>query len=467
MQSGSGDLQQQQCQEADRLAAMLCPATAGIDPSYLAMRRFLLREKALKGKLTRQSWECNGAGYVAYRRYIQNFKQWDNSRPPTPSSRLEDSAGCASPSYRSADFCNGDSFDYGKGRPSTSSTTSQNASTNFGNNQSISSKEAAYSFVGMHCIFDECKASVNVLKFGHLSSVLLAFAASDGSLTICSIDDPPRILQNLKGHTKEITDFDWSLNNQYICSSSLDKSVRIWDVSSGQCVRVIYEKSAQLCICFNSVNNNLLLVGNGQKEVKVFNFSTGRQLHRLSVEKNITTMDIDNAGHILFAGDAQGCIHSIVVDTHTGALSRAHRNTMGLSHRSPTTTVQFRTFSLLAGGPVLLASNQDGTLRFFSVALEVKGYLSLRCSLHLPPHARNIRASFCPLLSLEKGEFIVSGNEDANVCFYDFTRPRHPCVNRLQGHGLPVVCVSWNHGENLLASSDCGGSVIVWRRAKT
>lgn len=41
-----------------------------------------------------------------------------------------------------------------------------------------------------------------------------------------------------------------------------------------------------------------------------------------------------------------------------------------------------------------------------SVALEVDGYPSLKCSLKLPPQARNIRASFCPLLSLERGEFI-------------------------------------------------------------
>ena len=41
-----------------------------------------------------------------------------------------------------------------------------------------------------------------------------------------------------------------------------------------------------------------------------------------------------------------------------------------------------------------------------SVALEIQGYLTLRCSLKLTPRIYNIRASFCPLLSLEKGEYI-------------------------------------------------------------
>lgn len=36
----------------------------------------------------------------------------------------------------------------------------------------------------------------------------------------------------------------------------------------------------------------------------------------------------------------------------------------------------------------------------------------------------------------------------------------------LQGHRFPVIGVAWNHGENLLASSDLYGIVIVWKRAK-
>lgn len=118
------------------------------------------------------------------------------------------------------------------------------------------------------------------------------------------------------------------------------------------------------------------------------------------------------------------------MNSHTGAVSRCHRNKS--KHKSPVTTVQYRTFSLLARGPVLLTLSRDGSLSFFrltskiyvvfivqswnhylmmtfwccSVTLEVQGYLTLRCALKLAPRLHNIRASFCPLLSLEKGEYI-------------------------------------------------------------
>lgn len=246
----------------------------------------------------------------------------------------------------------------------------------------------------------------------------------------------------------------------------MDKSVRVWDIGKGHCIRVVYGTTLQLCIRFHPVNNNFLLVGNANKEITVINFSTGRLIRKLALESQVTAIDTDHTGQFIFAGDLRGCIHSIKVNSHTGALSRTHRNHSGVKRKAPTTTVQFRTFSLLARGPVLLTCTKDGSLSFFSVALEVGGYLTLRCSLMLAPRAWNIQASFCPLLSLEKGEFIVSGSEDSNVYFYDLTRPKHPCVNKLQGHGSPVIGVAWNHGENLLASSDSDGLVIVWKRAK-
>jgi len=473
-QNGTENLQNHGDEEdlerkAEFFAGLLEPSNGGMDLSYVGMRRLLLYRKAFSGCNQRRDWECNGKGYVAYRNYIRRLKNWDHlqhtSQPSTPggSGQWASSPGPLSLGYeRDSWNSNKDMhiFNFGGSRRiSFSSTTSEAERLQV-------FKEPGYSFIGMHCLFDSCKASVTVVKFGHLSSDLLAYGASDGSLIVCRVAEPPSILHQLKGHSKDVTDFDFSSNNQYISSSSMDKSVRVWDIGKGHCIRVVYGTALQLCIRFHPVNNNFLLVGNAHKEITVINFSTGRIIRKLALESEVTAIDTDHTGQFIFAGDSQGCIHSIKVNSHTGALSRTHRNYRGVKHKAPTTTVLFRTFSLLARGPVLLTCTKDGSLSFFSVALEVGGYLTLRCSLMLAPRAWNIQASFCPLLSLEKGEFIVSGSEDSNVYFYDLTRPKHPCVNKLQGHGSPVIGVAWNHGENLLASSDSDGVVIVWKRAK-
>lgn len=52
------------------------------------------------------------------------------------------------------------------------------------------------------------------------------------------------------------SDFDFTSNNQYIASSSLDKTVRVWEIGKGICIRVIYGVSSQLCIRFHPVSIN-------------------------------------------------------------------------------------------------------------------------------------------------------------------------------------------------------------------
>lgn len=72
-------------------------------------------------------------------------------------------------------------------------------------------------------------------------------------------------------------------------------------------------------------------------------------------------------------------------------------------------------------------------------------------------HAALLTARFHSLLA-------VTGSEDACVYFFDVERNAKAIVNKLQGHGGPVLDVSFNCDESLLASADSTGMVIVWRR---
>lgn len=456
-------------EDPETFSCMLQPCPADSDPNYVGIRRLLLFRKAESGVLRRKDWRCNGKGYVAYRNFINRPDNWINSQIPSHGSTPGTSGRWLhSPSQLSLAL----EMESWTGSRDLRESQTLSRTVSFGANLSDfehprRKAEPAYSFVGMHCIFDECKAMVTVIKFGHMSSDILAYGATDGTLRVCTVSEPPSVMKKLTGHSKDVTDFDFTLNNQYIASSSLDKTVRVWDIPKGLCIRVIYGVTSQLCIRFHPVNNNFLSVGNANREASVFNFSTGRLISKIVVDSEITALDYDHTGQFIFCGDAQGSIYTVKVNSHQGTLSRSHRTRTSSKHKSEFTTIQYRSFSLLTQGPVLLSLTRDGSLSFFSVSLELQGYLTLRCSLQLAPRLHSIRASFCPLLSLEKGEYIVIGSEDATVYFYDLTRLKNTCVNKLQGHGYPVIAVAWNHGENLLASSDFGGTVIVWKREKT
>ena len=74
------------------------------------------------------------------------------------------------------------------------------------------------------------------------------------------------------------------------------------------------------------------------------------------------------------AWNVQGYIYTVSVNSHTGSLSRTHKNKSSKS-KSPITTIQYRTFSLVARCPVLLSCAQDGNLSFFRCV----NFISLLC----------------------------------------------------------------------------------------
>ncbi|THG07403.1 hypothetical protein TEA_004843 [Camellia sinensis var. sinensis] len=455
-------------------SCVLQPSPADSDADYIGTRRLLLHRKAQSGVLRRKDWRCNGKGYVAFRNYISRPRNWESlhipSHPSSPgqSGRWISSPGPLSLSFEMDSWSPIRDLRSGSQALSHSPSFSSKASNASDSDHPRRKAEPGYSFVGMHCIFDQCKAMVTVVKFGQMSSDLLAYGASDGTLTVCTVSDPPAVLNQLIGHSKDVTDFDFTSNNQYIASSSMDKTVRIWEISKGLCIRVIYAVSPQLCIRFHpsfsdfdfTSNNQYIASSSMDKTVRiweiskglcirviyavspqlcirfhpVFNFSTGRVINKTVFDNEVTAMDHDHTGQLIFCGDAQGCVYTVSVNSHTVPVSSQS---------------EWKQAEISCHNCAIL------------------GYLTLRCSLKLAPRVHSIRASFCPLLSLEKGEFIVVGSEDANIYFYYLTRPRHACVNKLQGHGYPIIGIAWNHGENLLASSDFGGTVIIWKRAKT
>lgn len=57
-------------------------------------------------------------------------------------------------------------------------------------------------------------------------------------------------------------DFEWTINNDIIASSSLDRTTRVWNPESGACLRVLSDnQSCGVMACrFQPLDDNMLLV---------------------------------------------------------------------------------------------------------------------------------------------------------------------------------------------------------------
>lgn len=64
---------------------------------------------------------------------------------------------------------------------------------------------------------------------------MLAVALDDFSINIVDIDTR-RVVRKFVGHTAQITDATFSPDSRWLITSSMDCSIRTWDIPSGQLI---------------------------------------------------------------------------------------------------------------------------------------------------------------------------------------------------------------------------------------
>ncbi|CAN0026813.1 unnamed protein product [Lampetra planeri] len=328
------------------------------------------------------------------------------------------------------------------------------------------SLEENYAFAGMFHVFDQHTDAVPKVQFANDDKTRFAACSLDGTVSVCVLVPAPALVRVLRGHTRAVTDFAWSLSNDLMVSTSLDGALRLWDTADGRCLRQVPDPdgSELLCCTFQPMNNNLIVVGNSKHNVHVVNISTGKRVKggTSKLTGRVLALSFDSPGRILWAGDERGSIFSFLFDMTTGVLTKAKR--MVVNEGSAITSISARSWiSREARDPSLLVNACVNMLLLYRV-LDNEGALQLKKTFPIQQKTHHIHSIFCPLMSFRQGACVVSGSEDLCVYFFDVERSSKPVVNKLQGHCAPVLDVSFNCDESLLASSDAQGMIIIWKR---
>lgn len=87
---------------------------------------------------------------------------------------------------------------------------------------------------------------------------------------------PPKVFRLLEkplhefhGHGGEILDLSWSENN-YLLSSSVDKTVRLWKVGYDHCLKVFPHSNYVTCVQFNPVDDSYFITGSIDGKVRIW-----------------------------------------------------------------------------------------------------------------------------------------------------------------------------------------------------
>ncbi|OEL26113.1 WD repeat-containing protein 44 [Dichanthelium oligosanthes] len=207
-------------------------------------------------------------------------------------------------------------------------------------------------------------------------------------------------LHEFRGHSGDVLDLSWS-NNKHLLSASTDKTVRLWEIGSANCVTVFPHSNFVTCVQINPANENRFISGSIDGKIRVWD------IPRCSVVDWVDIRDIVTA--ICYRPDGKGA----VVGTITGncRFYDASDNLLrfetqiALNGKKKSSLKRITAFEFCPSNPSkLMVTSADSKIKILDGTIVTQNYSGLRSG------SCQSLATFTP-----DGQHIVSASEDSNI----------------------------------------------------
>ncbi|KAK8565688.1 hypothetical protein V6N12_059243 [Hibiscus sabdariffa] len=207
-------------------------------------------------------------------------------------------------------------------------------------------------------------------------------------------------IHEFRGHCGEVLDLSWS-KNKHIISSSVDKTVRLWQVGYDECQKVFAHNNYVTCIQFNPVDDGYFISGSIDGKVRIWEIPGGQVVDWTDVTDIVTAVCYRPDGKGAVIGSMNGnCRFYDASDNHLQLKAQVCLRSKKKSACSRITGFQFA-----PGDPdKLMVTSADSQVRILHDVDVVCKFRGLRNA------GSQISASFT-----SDGMRIVSASEDSNV----------------------------------------------------
>jgi len=263
----------------------------------------------------------------------------------------------------------------------------------------------------------------------------------------------------LVGHSRAITSVFFNLLEDQLVTTSIDKSVRFWNVETGEMLKVFTDSSPVPVATFLPFNPQVFVAANSNAVLRLVNVQNGMVLQKLKVETEVRTLKFDDTGLFLLAGTKSGSIH-VLEATDSSTLKFKFK--VQLARGGVTCLV----FVPAANGqpPCLLVNTSDSSASIIDCTYgPPSGVLTNLAVRHRVRVAHALLPLKCCYSPSSQG-YLISASEDKEVYIYSLAKGANYKMSMLKHHQVPVVAVATNHQDTLLASADSLGRVVLWRR---
>ena len=260
--------------------------------------------------------------------------------------------------------------------------------------------------------------------------------------------------------------------NRYLASSSFDKTIKLWDLETSECIRTL-EGHTDKIQCMDVLENGHLISGSYDKSLKVWNPNDGVCLKTIAVSNSVIRLKVLSGNRVACGSyekiyiwdlNTDTCIQTLVghtdsvqciislSDDHLASCSQD--NTIKTWNLNDSTCVktfhghtdQFYSLLLLKNGH-LASGSADKSIKIWEKA-------SSECFKTLQGHTEGI----CALESTDTFDLIsCSGDKSIRI----WNTANGDCIRTLLGHTDEVFRIRV-YSSGLLVSGSCDNSIKLW-----
>ncbi|OQR76263.1 WD repeat-containing protein 44-like [Tropilaelaps mercedesae] len=212
----------------------------------------------------------------------------------------------------------------------------------------------------------------------------------------------PQPFAEYEGHTADVLDVSWSKSN-FILSSSMDKTVRLWHISRAECLCVFHHVEFVTAIAFHPRDDRYFLSGSLDGKLRLWNIPD-KKVHLWNElegthTKLITCANFCHNGKFAVVGSYDGRCVFYTTDQLKYYTQIAVRSSRGKNAQGK----KISGIEPMPGEDKILVTSNDSRIRLYDLR-----DLSLSCKYRgLVNSSSQIKATFSP-----DGRYVISGSEN-------------------------------------------------------
>lgn len=215
-----------------------------------------------------------------------------------------------------------------------------------------------------------------------------------------------------KDHSNDILSLDWSKNN-FLLSSSMDKTVKLWNLSKTQPLRTFVHDDFVTCVKFHPLDDRFFVSGCLDHKVRLWSILENEISYEFDAQNLVTAIGFTPSGSLIIVGTFTGSVYFL--DTQSLELRHSMQLNTKKSNTGPKIT-GIETFIDDNDVKILLTSN-DSKIRVISLKnRQLESYFK---------GPENNSSQMIATVS-DNQNYVISGSENHYVYLWDLHNKPEP-----------------------------------------